>query len=115
LDGLRKPSAIRPVTGADLSSDGTDFDTGTSANKHGSTDPESSSAPRAQLVRLPAPKALLIKLPEWRIGEQHRLLMPYGTEVVGQLNHIGDTWIVGTTPWIWLVAPGLNHANWADP
>jgi len=30
-------------------------------------------------------------------------------------NHIGDTWVIGETPWVWLVAPGAAHADWIDP
>ncbi len=84
---------------------------------------------RATLRRLPVPRAILWKLPEWRIGERRGMLMPYGLEVVGQLkgrvddegllpvdgNNIGDVWLVGTTPWIWLTTPGLSQPSWVDP
>ena len=30
-------------------------------------------------------------------------------------NSIGDTWVVGETPWVWLVAPGAAQADWIDP
>ena len=85
--------------------------------------------PRAQLVKLPTPRATLVALPEWHVGETRRLLMPYGLEVIGRLrghsedelylpasgNVIGDTWLVENTPWIWLVAPGAATAEWLDP
>jgi hypothetical protein len=84
---------------------------------------------RAELVKLPTPRATLVALPEWRVGEQRRLLMPYGLEVVGRLrghsedelylpasgNAIGDTWLVENTPWIWLTVPGTAAPTWVDP
>jgi hypothetical protein len=87
------------------------------------------SVPRAQLVKLPAPRATLVALPEWRVGEQRRLLMPYGLEVVGRLrghseddlylpttgNAIGDTWLVEGVPWIWIQVPGTPAPTWVDP
>jgi hypothetical protein len=30
-------------------------------------------------------------------------------------NEIGDMWIVGQTPWIWLQAPGAAKVDWIDP
>jgi hypothetical protein len=30
-------------------------------------------------------------------------------------NHIGDTWIVGTTPWVWITVPGTRAPTWVDP
>jgi hypothetical protein len=55
--------------------------------------------------------------------------MPYGVEVRGLLkgslastallplegNQLGDTWVVGHTPWVWIVAPGLSQPLWVDP
>jgi hypothetical protein len=84
------------------------------------------SPPRAQLVKLPTPRATLVALPQWHVGEQRRLLMPYGLEVVGRLrghsegelylptggNAIGDTWLVENTPWIWLTVPGTSAPTW---
>jgi hypothetical protein len=105
----------------------------------------SNAAPRAILVRLSAPRtfhttlptaprAQLIRLPEWRTGEQRQLLLPSGLKVLGRLRgtlgstnalpatgELGDTWFVeggeGTedTMWVWLVAPGTTHAQWIDP
>ena len=91
--------------------------------------PHVSAPPRAQLLKLPPPRATLVALPEWHVGEQRRLLMPYGLEVVGRLrghsedelylptkgNTIGDTWLVENTPWIWLTVPGTTAPTWVDP
>jgi hypothetical protein len=55
--------------------------------------------------------------------------MPYGLEVLatykGQMasvdllpshrNRIGDMRLVGTTPWVWITAPGASNAAWIDP
>ena len=30
-------------------------------------------------------------------------------------NHIGDTWIVGNVPWVWITAPGTTAPAWIDP
>ena len=86
-------------------------------------------APRAQLLKLPPPRATLVALPEWHVGETRRLLMPYGLEVVGRLrghsedelylptsgNTIGDTWLVENTPWVWITVPGTTAPTWVDP
>jgi hypothetical protein len=85
-------------------------------------------APRAMLVKLPPPRAELIKLPPWQIDESRLLQMPYGERVVGTLRgfltnenrlprvgQIGDTWIVGNTPWVWLTVPGTSAPAWIDP
>jgi len=29
-------------------------------------------------------------------------------------NVVGDTWIVGDTPWVWITAPGAARADWID-
>jgi hypothetical protein len=56
-------------------------------------------------------------------------MMPYNLEVLatykGQLgsesmlptngNALGDTWIVGETPFVWIWAPGAARADWIDP
>jgi hypothetical protein len=87
------------------------------------------TAPRAVLVKLPPPRAELVRLPEWRIGEERPVMMPYNLEVratyKGRLgsekllplegNQLGDMWVVGDTPWIWLWAPGAATASWIDP
>jgi hypothetical protein len=72
-------------------------------------------APRAQRV--------------FRVGKHYSLIMPYDLEVralyKGRLpstqalpylsNRIGDMWLVGSVPWIWIVAPGASRADWIDP
>jgi hypothetical protein len=30
-------------------------------------------------------------------------------------NAIGDTWMIGDTPWLYLVTPGTSAAQWVDP
>jgi len=91
--------------------------------------PYANGAPRAALVKLPPPRAQLIRLPEWRVGEERQLLMPYGLKVLGRLkgclaaewmlpqegNVIGDTWIVGETPWVWVCPVGGSVPTWIDP
>ena len=81
------------------------------------------------LVKLPPPRAELIALPPWRIGESRIVMMPYNVRALavcrGQLpgesmppiagNAIGDTWMVGDTPWIWLITPGTAAPQWVDP
>ena len=88
-----------------------------------------SKAPRATLVKLPPPGAQLVRLQEWRIGEQRPVTLPYNVEVLttykGRLpaewmlpasgNQLGDTWVVGETPWVWIWAPGASQADWIDP
>jgi len=78
---------------------------------------------------LPPPRAQLIRLPEWRIGEERPVTMPYGVEVAARLkgklpstgmlpmfgNAIGDTWVIGDSAWVWVAAPGAGTANWIDP
>jgi hypothetical protein len=55
--------------------------------------------------------------------------MPYGLEVLCRLkgrldaewmlpasgNAIGDTWVVGETPWVWIAVPGTSAPTWVDP
>jgi hypothetical protein len=76
----------------------------------------------------PAPKAELIKLPAWRIGETRAVQMRYG-EIVnatlqGQVDsynqlprhgQLGDAWIVAGTPWIWTHPSGSAFTTWIDP
>jgi len=84
---------------------------------------------RAVLVKLPPPRAQLVHLPEWRIGERRPVMMPYNIVALatykGRLaadwmlpssgNQIGDMWVIGQTPWVWIWAPGATHADWIDP
>ena len=37
-------------------------------------------APRAVLAKLPPPKAQLVRLPQWRVGEQRPVTIPYEVE-----------------------------------
>jgi hypothetical protein len=88
-----------------------------------------STAPRAILVKLPPPRAQLIRLPQWKVGEERELLMPNGPSVLGRLrgklasidmlpsngNEVGDTWVVGDTAWVWITQPGMTQASWIDP
>jgi hypothetical protein len=80
-------------------------------------------------VKLPPPRAALVRLPEWQPGTSRLLYMPYRLEVVGLLkgtlasesllpqsgNLIGDTWAVNGVPWIWLTVPGTSSPTWVDP
>jgi hypothetical protein len=86
-------------------------------------------APRATLLKLPPPRAVLVRLPQWRIGGERLVMMPYGLEVVARLkgrlpstdslpisgNAIGDAWSVGDSLWVWVAAPGSGSPNWIDP
>jgi hypothetical protein len=91
--------------------------------------PELALAPRAELVKLPPARAALVRLPQWRIGEERLVTMPYGFEVAARLkgklpstdmlpmfgNAIGDTWVIEDSAWVWVAAPGAGSANWVDP
>jgi len=91
--------------------------------------PRSDTAPRAVLVQLPVPRAELIRLPQWQVGEQRVVTMPYGLQVLatykGRLpttdilpangNALGDTWAVGDNFWTFITAPGSAAAEWIDP
>jgi hypothetical protein len=86
-------------------------------------------APRATLVKWAPPRAILVRLPQWRIGEERPVMMPYGLQVAALLkgrlpstemlptsgNALGDTWVIGDSAWVWIVAPGAGTANWIDP
>jgi hypothetical protein len=75
------------------------------------------------------PRATLVALPEWRVGEARAMRMPYGLDVVGRLkghaedelylplagNRIGDTYLVENRPWIWITVPGTTAPAWVDP
>src|SRR5262249_29889803 len=87
--------------------------------------PYKDAAPRASLVKLPPPRAQLVRLPEWKVGEQRPVMMPYHLEALatyrGRLesqdmlpssgNQLGDTWVVGNTPWVWIWAPGATRCR----
>jgi hypothetical protein len=81
------------------------------------------------LVKLPPPRAQLVRLPEWKLGEEWQLIMPYGLKVLGRYkgrldaewmlpaggNAIGDRWAIGDNLWVWITAPGASNAAWIDP
>jgi hypothetical protein len=86
------------------------------------------AAPRAELVKLPPPRAVVVR--RFPIGKILYVTMPYGglsavARYKGELpstsslpvngNHIGDAYFVGDVPWIWLAAPGATVAAWVDP
>jgi hypothetical protein len=93
--------------------------------------------PRAQLLKLatPPPRATLVALPREpteisraHLDESHDIMMPYGTVVratlrgfleqenqLPQVGHIGDMYVVGETPWIWIQVPGTTAPTWIDP
>jgi K+ potassium transporter len=87
------------------------------------------TASQATLVKLPPPRAVLVRLPQWHVGEERPVMMPYGLEVEARLkgrlpstdglpmsgNSIGDAWVVGHSAWVWVAAPGTGSANWIDP
>jgi hypothetical protein len=43
--------------------------------------------PRAELFKLPPPKAQLVRLP-WKVGSLHRVVMPYNIEVTGRYKGV---------------------------
>jgi hypothetical protein len=76
----------------------------------------------------------VVRLPDFteitaaHIDETHTITMPYGMEVratlrgflenENQLPHIGrvgDMYIVGDVPWIWIRVPGTTAPTWVDP
>jgi hypothetical protein len=86
------------------------------------------AAPRAQLVRLPAPRLNLVEIAPEHIDETHVITMPYGMEVratlrgylgtevqLPRVGHIGDMYVVGTTPCIYIQVPGTAAPTWVDP
>jgi hypothetical protein len=91
--------------------------------------PRLSTVARAELVKLPPPRATLVRLPTWQVDTERELLMPYGLKVSAHLrgsvastdmlpangNQLGDTWVVGDTAWVWLTQPGATQASWIDP
>lgn len=80
-------------------------------------------APRAQLVQLPE------SLPPLVPGQRYLATMPYGLEVLARYkgslsdeqflprtgNHLGDMFVVGSTPWVWITTPGTTTPQWIDP
>ena len=81
-------------------------------------------APRAQLVREPS----YTPIRPWHVGETHEITMPYGMSVDATLRgflanenqlpptgHIGDMYVVGNVPWIWVTVPGTTAPTWIDP
>jgi hypothetical protein len=95
-------------------------------------------APRAMLVKLPSPRSQRFRLPSSytnpveiapsHIDESHTIKMPYGTEVLATLRgflgseaqlprvgYIGDMYVVGDVPWIWIQVPGTSAPTWVDP
>jgi hypothetical protein len=94
----------------------------------GSAEPVPVTVRRAQLVRLPESQDGFTDRSPAHIDETHTIQMPYG-EIVNatlrgfleqenqlpRVGRVGDMYIVGETPWIWLVAPGAAAATWVDP
>lgn len=99
--------------------------------------PAATFAPRAVRVTGHVPRAKLVNPPadgSLQVGNHYRVKMPTGLEVrakyLGTLakvedlppenlpfhhNRIGDMFLVGGVPWIWVFAPGATHADWIDP
>jgi hypothetical protein len=65
-----------------------------------------------------------------RVGESYLIRMPYQNlqvraryhgelPTIGDLptrgNRLGDMYLVGQTPWLWIVAPGAARPTWVDP
>jgi hypothetical protein len=90
-------------------------------------------APRAALVTSRAPRAKLLTLPisaTLHQGDQTTLTLPYGVQTLVTIRgyrdsftelpptaQIGDLYIVGQDriPWVFVVTPGTNFAQWVDP
>ena len=88
-------------------------------------------APRATLVKLPPPRAQLVgDLSPLIPGKRYLATMPYDNlEVLATFrgwlpsqddlpshpNAIGDMYLVGNVPFVWLFAPDATHADWIDP
>jgi hypothetical protein len=87
--------------------------------------------PRAELLKLPAPKAELVLAHGVQSAQAYLFVMPYDGSFtvrgvfkgyladVAQLpqsgNTIGDTWVIGRTPWVWVTVPGTSAPIWVDP
>jgi hypothetical protein len=88
-------------------------------------------APRATLVKPPAPRAQLVSdLPPPVQGQQYLATMPYDNlevlatfrgwlpsqdDLPSHRNAIGDMFVINGVPFVWLFAPGATHADWIDP
>jgi hypothetical protein len=90
--------------------------------------------PRAQLVSHSVPRAQLVALPPaWPplfVGGRYLATMPYDNlEVMATFrgwlpsqddlpshpNQIGDMYLVGNAPFVWLFPPGASRADWIHP
>jgi hypothetical protein len=85
-------------------------------------------APRAQLGLSPQPRTDLVPLSAEHIDESHVITMPYGMVVratlrgflgnenqLPRVGRIGDMYVVGTVPWIWIRVSGTSAPTWVDP
>jgi hypothetical protein len=105
-----------------------------SSTKPKTSDAEIRAAPRAQLVSHSVPRAQLVALPPaWPplfVGGRYLATMPYDNlEVLATLrgglpsqddlpshrNAIGDMYLVGNVPFVWLFPPGASRADWIEP
>jgi hypothetical protein len=77
---------------------------------------------------VPTPPLRLVDLTPAHIDETHVITMPYGTVVhaalrgflenenqLPRVGHIGDMYVVGTTPWVWIQVPSTAAPTWVDP
>jgi hypothetical protein len=74
------------------------------------------------------PRVELVELAPSHIDQTHVITMPYGMVVRATLRgflenenqlpragHIGDMYVVGDVPWIWIQVPGTSAPTWVDP
>jgi hypothetical protein len=86
------------------------------------------AAPRATLVRLPVPRDDVFAISPEHLDESHDIMMPYGMVVratlrgfleqenqLPRVGHIGDMYVVGSVPWIFIQVPGTTALTWVDP
>ena len=95
-------------------------------------EPVAPVVPRAMLVRLPSPREELSQpltdLSPAHFDESHDITMPYGMVVratlrgfleqenqLPRVGRIGDMYVVGSVPWIWIQVPGTTAPTWVDP
>jgi len=91
--------------------------------------------PRAQLAQHSAPRAQLVSLPASSpplfVGGKYLATMPYDNnlevlatfrgwlpsqdDLPSHRNSIGDMFVIKGIPWVWVWAPGAAHADWIDP